>query len=245
MLPIEGVSLDEIEVCLQPVVRLLPRRLDRTLGALLLPRQISVLHGAERAPLSIIAHGVTVSSLRQKKDARVVFLDSGSNYKPRTIRNLCKMMGISGDDIKRIVVGKVLDLYNLERMVAQVKGMHDVTVVILDNLTSTLNKSFPPGSKGRQRQLFQTLEDFRDLVNEIGCHLLITDHSSVDWNSGARTPVGGNVLAHAVDTLVSVTVIDSHEHLVSLLVEQTPVTPMPAGCVLVVTVDGIRTIKGA
>jgi RecA/RadA recombinase len=220
------------------LVRLKPRSLDDTLGRVILPNHISVIHSSERKPLTTVAHTLVAGCLIG--GGQSVFIDSGNNYSPRLMRGL---LGKEEDLIKNVIVGQVLELSDLQELSHGISCMRDVRVVVVDSLTGVLNLSGKVGTKGRQRALFHTLEVLRALVNDNGFHVAMTDHSSPDWSSGALRPVGGNVLAHGVDTTVHVASMDVATDGIKIQVERSPVHPLPMPVIVKLGVRGARTLR--
>ena len=234
------IPLDSVDVPDESVIRLVPKQLDAVFGSVLIPGQISLLHGPERSPLTLLVHAVAVAAV--KSGGKSVFLDSGSNYSPKVARTLCRSSAFPERVLKGITVGQVMSLRNLEDTAKQATDMADVTIVILDSLTGVLNLTGAPGSKGRQRKLFAALEVLRKLVNTNHVHLLMTDHSTKKWSTGKPSPIGGNVLVHGVDSLVRVDRLDVMADAVRLLVERSPVSPPPGGVVVRISANGIKSI---
>ncbi|MCK5151291.1 MAG: hypothetical protein KAQ65_05615 [Candidatus Thorarchaeota archaeon] len=240
-MPVERVSLDQFTGKNEHRFSLLPRKLDTTLGSLLLPQQITVMHGTERAPMSVIAHAVCLAATR--KGYMAVYLDSGNNYSPDLTRRLLDYWKMSKEVTERLAVARLKDLHIIEEIVDGIQEMDDVAIIVMDSLTSALNLTSSPASKDRQRLLFSVLESLRGLVNDTDSHLLLTDHSTIDWKRGERKPQGGNVIQHGVDSVVNVLSLDVEKDLVSIMVDQTPVVPVPNGSVFKIDHRGIRTIK--
>ncbi|MHA1925828.1 MAG: hypothetical protein ACW974_07920, partial [Candidatus Thorarchaeota archaeon] len=145
--------------------------------------------------------------------------------------------------LSRIIVGKVMSLSDLEDLSANILDLGDVSIIVLDSLTGVLNLSGAPGSAGRQRELFHSLEILRGLVNELETHLLMTDHSARNWSSGRPMPIGGNVLAHAVDSVVRVDRLDVGRNLMRVMVERSTVGPETQAVILVEGRNGLRTYR--
>ncbi|MFW9813280.1 MAG: hypothetical protein ACFFF9_12540, partial [Candidatus Thorarchaeota archaeon] len=143
------VPLESINEPQSLEIRFTPRVLDRTFGSLIQPRSISVLHGDERAPLSILAHTIAVSVAKTNHDAICIFLDSGSNYSPALVRTL----STDNEVLERILVGNVMGLSDVLELIGNLDPLSEVPIIILDNLTGALNLTGAPGSKGRQREL--------------------------------------------------------------------------------------------
>ncbi len=234
--------LDSFDVKSHPVISLTPKPLDSLLGRILLPEQMSLLHGPERSPLTFIAHAVAIAAARQD-EGRAIFIDSGSNYSPNLARSMCDSNGESNDILGRIVIGNVLSLLDLEELATDILNLGYVSIIILDSLTGVLNLSGAPGSAGRQRELFRSLEVMRELVIEIGSHLLMTDHSSRNWSSGRPIPIGGNVLAHAVDSVVRVDRLNVGKNLVRMLIERSTVGTESQAVILVEGKKGLRVYR--
>ncbi len=235
------IPLDSIDIPTESVTRLVPRQLDSVLGQLLVPGQVTLIHGPDRSPMTTIAHAVAVGAV--KSGGRSAYLDSGSNYSSALARALCNRSGSPEDLLKEIAVGPVMSLADLEGMVLQVSSMEGITMVVVDSLTGVLNLTGAPRSKGRQRKLFATLEVLRGVVNDRSIHLFITDHSTRKWNSGTPHPIGGNVIAHGIDSLVRVDRLAVKEGMFRLEVERSPVNPADKGIIVRIGPNGIKSIK--
>ncbi len=234
--------LESITTITEPYIRLRPRLLDSTIGDLFVPQQISLFHGPERAPLSILAHSIIVSAARMDS-ASCVFLDSGSNYSPQLIKSLCNSHDNSPRILEKIVVGQVLGLDDVVEKIESLRDFGEISLIVLDSLTGTLNLSGAPGSKGRQRRLFGALDSIRRVINEIDTHVMLTDHSSRNWQSGQPIPIGGNVLSHAVDSVVRIDRLRKGADLARILVERCPLPSPPPGVILRIGAKGIRSIR--
>jgi KaiC/GvpD/RAD55 family RecA-like ATPase len=225
--------LDSLDVRSHPIISLTPKPLDSLLGSVLLPEQLSLLHGPERSPLTSLAHAITISAARHN-EKQAVFIDSGSNYSPTLARAMCDSKKETTSILSRIVVGEVMSLSDLENLSTSIHDLGNVSIIVLDSLTGVLNLSGAPGSAGRQ---------LRGLVNELGTHLMMTDHSTRNWSSGRPTPIGGNVLAHAIDSVVRVDRLDVGKNLVRVLVERSTKGPETQAVILVEGKDGLRTYR--
>ncbi len=230
----ESLPLDNMTTDDKPLVRLKPKPLDNTLGQVILPNQISVLHSPEKKSLTTIAHTVAMGGLLD--GGQSVFIDSGNNFSSQLMRGL---LGKDEALLKNVIVVPVLELSDLQELTHGIATMRDVRVVVIDSLTGVLNLTGKPGSKGRQRGLFHTLEVLRALVNDNNLHVTMTDHSS----PVALRPVGGNVLAHGVDTTVHVISIDSATDALKVQVERSPVHPLPTPVIVKLGHRGARTLR--
>jgi predicted ATP-dependent serine protease len=236
------MPLDSLDFKKQSTITLAPRQLDDLLRGILAPEQMSLLHGPERSPLTLLAHAIAIAAAELGK-GHTVYIDSGSNYSPTLARAMCNSMEKASEILRRVVVGNVLSLSDLEELSKTIPSLDTVSVIVLDSLTGVLNLSGAPGSVGRQRELFHCLEVLRDLVNEIGAHLLMTDHSSRSWSSGRPTPIGGNVLAHAVDSVIRVDRLDVGKNLIRVLVERGAAVSESQALILVEGKDGLRPFR--
>ncbi len=234
--------LESLEATTEPLFRIHPRILNDSIGKLFLPQQISLFHGRERAPLSILAHAMGVSAARIE-NASCAFLDSGTNYIPALVRTLCDSKKESTELLKRIVVGQVFGLDDVIEKVQLLHDMGNISLIVLDSITGALNLSGAPGCIGRQRTLFGTLDVIRRANNDLNSHVMITDHSSQNWISGAPTPIGGNVLSHAVDSVVLVDRLRQGEELVRILIERSPSPSAAPGVIVMAGPKGIRSIR--
>ncbi|MGY5853357.1 MAG: hypothetical protein RTU92_07330 [Candidatus Thorarchaeota archaeon] len=236
-----AIPLDKLPNIVDASVQLSPKRFHSILSPLLVPGQISLVHGPERSPLTAIAHAVVAGSAKSGMPS--FFLDSGNNYSPALARTVLGRVTSPETLLNKIIVGSVLSLDDLTRTMSSLSYHGAGLIVVLDSLTGVLNLSGGPGSKGRQRELFRTLESCRAITNELGAHLLLTDHSRKDWTSGQSRPIGGNVIGHAVDSVVRVDKMSFPKYGVRLLVERTPVVPTPEGVVVRISEKGIRTVE--
>ncbi len=235
----ESLPLEEMKFVEESLVQLRPRPLDSTLGRVILPNQISLIHSSERKPLTTIAHAITAGGVLV--GGQSVFIDSGNNFSPSLIRSL---LGKDEGLLKNVVVGQVLELADLQDLVQGIGCMRDVRVVVVDSLTGVLNLSGRGGPKDRQRALHHTLEVLRILVNDNDLHVTLTDHSSLDWESGITKPVGGNVVAHGVDTTIHIASMAMPEDSFRIQVERSPIHPIPDPVVVKLGLKGARTLRG-
>ena len=219
----QSQPLDELSVPQHSLVSLRPKQLDAALGPVIVPQQISLVHGPDRAPLTLIAHAVVAGGLPD--GGRSVFLDSGGNYSPNLMRSL--LSRDPSDTIGRIIVGPVFGLSDLSDAIENVFKMDNVRVIVLDSLTAVLNMTGDVGSKNRQRNLFRVLELLRGLVIEKDIHVLMTDYSQKDWKTGELKIIGGNVLTHGIDTSVYCSAIRDIDDGILVTVERSPVFPLP------------------
>ncbi|KXH76463.1 MAG: hypothetical protein AM326_07020 [Candidatus Thorarchaeota archaeon SMTZ-45] len=235
----ESLPLEEMIFTGESLVRLKPKPLDNTLGRVILPHQISLIHSSERKPLTTLAHAIAAGGVLE--GGQSVFIDSGTNFSPSLMRAL---LGKDEDLLKNVVIGQVLELADLQDLAQGIGCMRDVRVVVVDSLTGVLNLSGRCDSKYRQRALHHTLEVLRILVNDNDLHVTLTDHSSMDWTSGTTRPVGGNVVAHGVDTTIHIASMDMAEDGLRIQVERSPVHPIPDPVVVKLSIKGARTLRG-
>ena len=236
------LPLESFDAITEPQIRLRPRILNNTIGELFVSQQISLFHGSERAPLSILAHAVIVSAAKMNT-ASCVFLDSGSNYSTTLVKSLCQSKDEASQVLEKIVVAQVLGLADVVEKIEILENLGEVSLVVLDNLTGALNLTGAPGTKGRQRNLFGALDSIRRVINKLDTHVMITDHSSQNWTSGQSIPIGGNVLSHAVDSVIQVDRLRQGDDVVRILVERCTLPSTPPGVIVKIGAKGIRSIR--
>ena len=236
------LPLESIEVATKPQIRLRPRVLHDTIGDLFLPQQISLFHGPERAPLSTLAHSAITSAARMDI-GHCFYLDSGTNYSSALVKTLSQSKEESKKVLEKIAVGTVLGLDDVVEKIKMLQDFGNVSLIVLDSLTGALNLTGDPGSRSRQRNLFTTLDSIRRAINDLNTHIMITDHSSRNWSSGQSTPIGGNVLAHAVDSVVLVDRIRKDAEVVRILVERCTLPASPPGVIVKIGSNGIHSIR--
>lgn len=234
-----SIPLDSVNIPDEPILKLSPKPLDAVLGAILLPQAITVIHGQEKAPMTILAHAIAIAGA---KDGYSVFLDSGNNYDPTLVRKIYSKKANTEVILSSIFVKRVLDLNTMEGLTKAILTMKNVKIVVLDSLTQLLNLSGDPCTKKRQRTLYRALEIFRDMVNQNVIHLVMIDHSIRNWQTQQVNPIGGNVLVHAVDSIVRVDRLGIDEH-VRILIERSPVIQSTRSIIVKINQQGIRTIR--
>jgi RecA/RadA recombinase len=242
-LPSKTLTLDEAEKNAISIVNLSPKKLQQILGKTLVPSEISILHGRERSLLTLLSHFICTNIGISGQNA--LYLDSGRNFSPLTIKKMLASISKkeSAEILSKISVGKVYALEDIEVISSQIDSANMPSLIVLDNLTALLNLSTTPGKKGRQRRLFAALEEIRRLVNRSDAHVLMTDHSTADWQSGSFKPLGGNVVTHAVDSLSLVTKLDT-EDIVNIKVERSPHVNAPAGLLVRLNHCGAFALEG-
>jgi RecA/RadA recombinase len=234
--------LESIQDSNEPLIRLSPRVLNDAIGSIFLPQHISLFHGRERAPLTIFAHAVIASAARIE-NAYCVYLDSGTNYRPSLIRSLSDSHTESAEILRKVIVGQVLSLDDVMEKITLLERMGAVSLIVLDSLTGALNLTAAPGSRGRQRNLFRTMDAIRRIINRLNAHFMITDHSSQNWTSGVSTPIGGNVVSHAVDSVILIDRLRPHDDLTRILIERSTLPTISPGAIIRVGLKGIRSIR--
>ncbi len=172
-----------------------------------------------------------------------MFLDSGTNYSPALVRSICPSTENTSGILERIIVGQVMGLADIKEAISMLSGLGIISVIVLDSLTGALNLSGSPGTKGRQRELFHTLEAIRKAFNEYNTHTLITDYSSRNWTSGESSPIGGNVLSHAVDSVLRIDRLRTNENLIRILTERCTASTNPPSIIVRADSKGLRSMK--
>ncbi|MCF2136501.1 MAG: hypothetical protein K9W43_04590 [Candidatus Thorarchaeota archaeon] len=232
-------SLDSLAIETRPVLRLPPRVLHNFLGRLLRPGEISLLHGPERAPLSLLAHWISIHATSRKHP--VAYLDSANNFSPVTVRSMLADEKKVNAVLKLVGVGHPLTLSDLERLVKRAASMEGLRLIVVDSLTGLLNLSGTPGTAERQRMLFRSMDSVRQLLVSSDTHLMMTDHSSA-WSSQSA-PLGGLVLAHAVDSIVRVIRLPETKEIFRLVIERSSAPSDFGGIVIRINHRGVMSVK--
>ena len=132
-MPVEGINLDQLTDKDAQLFPLRPRILDSTLGNLLIPKQITVLHGTERAPMSIIGHSICLAAARS--GTKAVYLDSGNNYSHDVSRQILNSWKAPREVIQHLSVAQLKDLHYLDEVVRETIDDGDCHSLHLLNLT--------------------------------------------------------------------------------------------------------------
>lgn len=228
----DGYSSVEIQV--QPDV------LHTVLGSSLQPRLMSVVYSEERAPLTWFAHLLAVSAAHS--DTEVAFIDSGTNYSSASVRALCA--GSELEVLGRIHVAKILGLESLVDLIDEMAVLGP-RLVIIDSLTGALNLSGGPYSKESNRRFFSALDALRRFVNENNSTVVFTDHSTRRWSDGTRRPAGGNILAHAVDSVIYIASLEGEKRneYVKVNIERAPSGVEYDAVIIRLGSGGVRSIR--
>ena len=234
-----SIKLDEIPDNVEPIVKLTPQPLHMVLSPVMMPSTISLIHCPYKSPLTVIAHAVSVSAARSRK---TVYLETQNQFDSTIIHANCSKNDDPEAILSAVMKRKVDKLPLLDHVTETIPLLDDVKLVVLDGLNILLSNSGNPGSQQRQRDLFHALEVLRRMVNRGGMHLMITDHSTISVKGKVLQPVGGNVLYHGVDSIIRVDKLGINQH-AKILVERTPVFPVPSSAVMRISHNDIRKIK--
>ncbi len=220
----ESVPLDRIVTEDLPLVRLQNDRLNRLVGRLIVPHQMSVVYGPDRGILTLFAHVVLMGGVTNGSDnvSGTFFLDSGNNYSPALTRRLCPQRSSPEAVLANITFARVLSLDDVVDVLKRLSQEYHSALVVIDSLSGVLNLTESPGSKERARCLFTGLETIRHIVNSYQIHVLMTDYITRDWSTGAFVPIGGNVLSHSIDTLIRIDKLEYPTGVLRLEVERSP-----------------------
>jgi hypothetical protein len=230
-------TLDDIPIEEPSNIAIRPAQLNLLLKSILVPSQITLIHGQLRSPMTILSHEIAIGSIRSGKNT--MYLDSGTNFKPTLARK------IAGEeyakDLKNLIVANIMGLDDVEDIVTSVASKYPI--IIIDSLTGALNLNLPPGSKKRQQRLFSTLETLRESIMETSSHLIITDHSSRDPITGESRPVGGNVLQHSIDSMVRISSFENRGETYQIKIERSPNIQTPESLLVRMGDFGIRPLR--
>lgn len=218
------------------LVKLRPEQLDAIVGPVFADSQISVFHGPERGLLTEMAHIIALGGVYAGN--RSLYLDAGAGFSPDLLRRFGKT--IEADQaLAKIQVGKILSLAELESAV-EYAGTHDFRIVVVDSLTSAMNLSGKPMTKKIHRKLYSSLEKLRAEVNKHGLHLMMTAYSS----KGAKKAIGGNVLAHAIDSSIRMEKLDVADYAVRMLLQFSPTSNSEQAVVVHLSPCGLESMYG-
>ncbi|TXT55243.1 MAG: hypothetical protein BAJATHORv1_40153 [Candidatus Thorarchaeota archaeon] len=236
-----SLSAIDIESIPSSITRLRPYVLDRALGQLLLPEQISLLYGVDKSPLTRLAHNVAINVAMNGNNA--IFLDSGNNYNSHLVNSQIPSKRERTEILEHIIIAKIFSLSDLINISNEINEIQNLSFIVLDSLSGVLNLSGAPGSIERQRLLFKTLQVIRRLVNTTNAHFLVTSYSTNDWKTGDTRPVGGNVLAHNLDSIIHVEMIDSKKGILQFNIERSSIPITQEVFAFRMTKTGFKTLS--
>jgi RecA/RadA recombinase len=230
-------TLDEFQTSKISSLKLLPPQLNDVFKSILVPNQVSLIHGTQRSPMTVLCHAIAVSCIRTKKSA--VYIDSGTNFKPRLAKRLFNNNDVS--ELENLLVVNVMGLDDIEEIIASLST--DFSIVIIDSLVGAMNLQLPPATKKRQRRLYQLMEKLRTFVIENNSHIVATNHSSREPVTGESHPIGGNVVAHSVDSMIRVSSFENHGDIFQIKIERSPTYQKPESILVRMGDFGIRPIR--
>ena len=230
-------TLDEFQTSKISSLKLLPPQLNDVFKSILVPNQVSLIHGTQRSPMTVLCHAIAVSCIRTKKSA--VYIDSGTNFKPRLAKRLFNNNDVS--ELENLLVVNVMGLDDIEEIIASLST--DFAIVIIDSLVGAMNLQLPPATKKRQRRLYQLMEKLRTFVVENNSHIVATNHSSREPVTGESHPIGGNVIAHSVDSMIRVSSFENHGDIFQIKIERSPTYQKPESILVRMGDFGIRPIR--
>jgi len=229
-------QLSEFDMPSERLVKLRPERLDAIIGPVFANNQISIFHGPERGLLTEMTHIIALGGVYANNKS--LYLDAGAGFSPDLLRRFGETIEAE-QALAKIQVGKILSLADLEAAV-EYGGTHGFHVVVVDSLTSAMNLSGKPMTKKIQRRLYSSLEKLRGQVNKHGLHLMMTAYSS----KGAKKAIGGNVLAHAIDSSIRIEKLDVADYAVRILLQFSPTSNSEQAVVVHLSACGLESMYG-
>jgi len=192
------------------------KELDAILGGGVETGSLTEVYGEFRTGKSQLAMTLAVVSLLPEAqsggDGRVLYLDSEGSFRPERIAQIAKRFNYPEEmALDNIHMARIYNPDNIDELLVQATAMlveEEYRLLIIDSIMMPFR--FEYSGRGelseRQQRLGQSLTKVKKMAEEFNIAVYLTNQVTADPGAmfaNAMKPVGGNVLAHIVDTRVS------------------------------------------
>ncbi|MEM0184227.1 MAG: helix-hairpin-helix domain-containing protein [Thermoproteus sp.] len=157
---------------------------------------------------SMLAHQISVAALAQGFTPNVVYVDTENTFNPSLVETLAERFNVDVEKaLDAIVVIKPATVFYLERFVkfelpSYLEG--GTRLIVIDTITALYRAEFPGREMlaARQQRIHYLIDWLRRHSHMYGLVSILTNQVMdvpEAFLSGVKKPVGGNVLAHAVN----------------------------------------------
>ncbi|GAA5932612.1 hypothetical protein JCM1841_000311 [Sporobolomyces salmonicolor] len=229
--------------------------LDNILGGGIETGAITELYGEFRTGKSQICHHLAVTCQlpcdMKGGEGKCLFIDTEGTFRPERLLAISERYGMNGEDVLDNVA--YARAYNADHqaqllvMAAAMMSESRFSLIIVDSVTALYRTDFSGRGElsARQMHLAKFLRSLMRLADEFGVAVVVTNQvvASVDNAPGAggeqRKPIGGNIMAHASTTRLSMRKARGAERIAKIV--DSPCLP-EADAKFMITAQGITDV---
>ncbi|GAA5859960.1 hypothetical protein JCM8547_003034 [Rhodosporidiobolus lusitaniae] len=192
---------------------------DNILGGGIETGAITELYGEFRTGKSQICHQLAVTCQlpcdMKGGEGKCLYIDTEGTFRPERLLAIAERYGMNGEDVlDNVAYARAYNADHQSQLLVLAGGMMSesrFSLIIVDSVTSLYRTDYSGRGElsARQMHLAKFLRSLMRLADEFGVAVVVTNQvvASVDNAPGApadtRKPIGGNIMAHASTTRVS------------------------------------------
>ncbi|GAA5976707.1 hypothetical protein JCM11641_005667 [Rhodosporidiobolus odoratus] len=193
--------------------------LDNILGGGIETGAITELYGEFRTGKSQICHQLAVTCQlpcdMKGGEGKCLYIDTEGTFRPERLLAISERYGMNGEDVlDNVAYARAYNADHQSQLLILAGAMMSesrFSLIIVDSVTSLYRTDYSGRGElsARQMHLAKFLRSLMRLADEFGVAVVVTNQvvASVDNAPGAmgeqRKPIGGNIMAHASTTRVS------------------------------------------
>ncbi|BGP14359.1 hypothetical protein JCM10213_004486 [Rhodosporidiobolus nylandii] len=193
--------------------------LDNILGGGIETGAITELYGEFRTGKSQICHQLAVTCQlpcdMKGGEGKCLYIDTEGTFRPERLLAIAERYGMNGEDVlDNVAYARAYNADHQSQLLVLAGAMMSesrFSLIICDSVTSLYRTDYSGRGElsARQMHLAKFLRSLMRLADEFGVAVVVTNQvvASVDNAPGApgdsRKPIGGNIMAHASTTRVS------------------------------------------
>ncbi|GAA5915427.1 hypothetical protein JCM8208_002108 [Rhodotorula glutinis] len=193
--------------------------LDNILGGGIETGSITELYGEFRTGKSQICHQLAVTCQLpcdlKGGEGKCLYIDTEGTFRPERLLAIAERYGMNGEDVlDNVAYARAYNADHQSQLLVLAGAMMSesrFSLIIVDSVTSLYRTDYSGRGElsARQMHLAKFLRSLLRLADEFGVAVVVTNQvvASVDNAPGAsndtRKPIGGNIMAHASTTRVS------------------------------------------
>ncbi|GAA6034903.1 hypothetical protein JCM8097_009360 [Rhodosporidiobolus ruineniae] len=192
---------------------------DNILGGGVETGAITELYGEFRTGKSQICHQLAVTCQlpcdMKGGEGKCLYIDTEGTFRPERLLAIAERYGMNGEDVlDNVAYARAYNADHQSQLLVLAGAMMSesrFSLIIVDSVTSLYRTDYSGRGElsARQMHLAKFLRQLMRLADEFGVAVVVTNQvvASVDGGPGAasdaRKPIGGNIMAHASTTRVS------------------------------------------
>ncbi|GAA5936253.1 recombinase RAD51 [Sporobolomyces koalae] len=192
--------------------------LDNILGGGIETGAITELYGEFRTGKSQICHHLAVTCQlpcdMKGGEGKCLFIDTEGTFRPERLLAIAERYGMNGEDVlDNVAYARAFNADHQSNLLITAAAMMSesrFSLIIVDSVTALYRTDFSGRGElsARQMHLAKFLRNLMRLADEFGVAVVVTNQvvASVDNQNGMadqRKPIGGNIMAHASTTRLS------------------------------------------